>query len=109
MTGKLGCTQMAFIFLECRNGTVLECLVSRKDFDRLRSHHWYAARSGKEAFYAAARIDGPDARVNHENGNGLDKRCNGESPRASRNQDGRPRPGCVVRGLPQRCKIKKTD
>ena len=43
----------AVIFLE-RRGTVLECPVSRKDFDRVRRHHWYVDRSGKGAFYAAA-------------------------------------------------------
>ena len=75
----------AVIFLERRNGTVLECLVSRKDFDRVRKHHWYVDRSGKGAFYAAAWIAGvtvhmhrylcPDwPQVNHENGNGLDNR-----------------------------------
>ena len=36
----------AVIFLERRDGTVLECLVSRKDFDRV-SHHWYVDRNGK--------------------------------------------------------------
>src|SRR5215469_3650649 len=46
------------IFLERRDGTVLECLISRKDFDRVRSHHWYANRNGKRTFYAAAWIDG---------------------------------------------------
>jgi hypothetical protein len=75
----------AVIFLERQNGTVLECLVSRQDFDRLRKHHWYVDRTGKEASYAAAWIDGaqvhmhkylcPDwAQVNHESGNGLDNR-----------------------------------
>ena len=74
----------AVIFLE-RRGTVLECLVSRKDFDRVRRHHWYVDRSGKGAFYAAAWIDGAQvhmhkylcpnwAQVNHENGSGLDNR-----------------------------------
>ena len=74
----------AVIFLE-RRGTVLECPVSRKDFDRVRRHHWYVDRSGKGAFYAAAWIAGvtvhmhrylcPDwPQVNHENGNGLDNR-----------------------------------
>jgi len=48
----------AVIFLDRRNGTVLECLVSRKDFDRVKGHHWCAARSGKGPFYAAAWIDG---------------------------------------------------
>ena len=75
----------AVIFLERRDGTVLECLVSRKDFDRVSRHHWYANRNGKRAFYAAAWIDGAHvqmhkylcsnwAQVNHENGNGLDNR-----------------------------------
>ena len=75
----------AVIFLEHRNGTVLECLVSRKDFDRIRKHHWYANRIGKRTFYAAAWIDGAQihmhkhlcpnwARVNHENGKSLDNR-----------------------------------
>jgi hypothetical protein len=32
----------AVIFLERRNGTVLEWLVSRQDFHRVRRHHWYA-------------------------------------------------------------------
>ena len=48
----------AVMFLERQNGTVLECLVSREDFDRVRKHHWYLDRSGKGAFYAAAWIDG---------------------------------------------------
>ena len=76
---------MAVIFLECQDGTVLECLVSRKDFDSVRRHHWYANRNGKGASYAAARIDGAHVhmhkylcpgwqQVNHENGNGLDNR-----------------------------------
>jgi hypothetical protein len=75
----------AVIFLECRDGTVLECLVSRKDFDRISRHHWYAHSNGKGAFYAAAWIDGTQvhmhkylcpnwAQVKHENGNGLDNR-----------------------------------
>ena len=75
----------AVIFLERRDGTVLECLVSRKDFDRVRRHHWYANRNGKRTFYAAAWLDGAQvhmhkylcpgrAQVNHENGNGLDNR-----------------------------------
>lgn len=46
------------IFLERQNGTVLECLVSRKDFARVRRHHWHANKNGKGAFYAAAWIDG---------------------------------------------------
>src|SRR5215472_10108668 len=49
---------LAVIFLERQDGTVLECLVSRKDFDRVRRHHWYANRNGKGASYAAAWIDG---------------------------------------------------
>ena len=36
----------AVIFLERRDGTVLECLVSRKDFHRVRRHHWYANKNG---------------------------------------------------------------
>jgi hypothetical protein len=74
----------AVIFLERRDGTVLECLVSRKDFHRVRRHHWYANRNGKRASYAVAWIDGAQvqmhkhlcphwAQVNHQNGNGLDK------------------------------------
>ena len=74
----------AVIFLERQNGTVLECL-GRKDFDRVRRHHWYVDRNGKGASYAAAWIDGANvhmhkylcakwAQVNHENGNGLDDR-----------------------------------
>src|SRR5215469_14489384 len=73
------------IFLERRGGTVLECLVSRKDFDRVRRHHWYANKNGKRTFYAAAWIDGEQVhmhkylcpnwtQVNHENGDGLDNR-----------------------------------
>jgi len=83
----------AVIFLELRNGTVLECLVPRRDFDRLRKHHWYVDRSGKGAFYAAAWIAGAGvhmhkhlcpgwAQVNHENGVGLDNRR--ENPRGVR-------------------------
>ena len=75
----------ALISLERRDGTVLQFLVSRKDVDRVRKHHWYVDSSGKGAFYAAARIDGTQihmhkylrpgwAQVNHENGNGLDNR-----------------------------------
>jgi hypothetical protein len=75
----------ALIFLERRDGTVLECSVSRKDFDRVRIDHWFPNENGKGAFYAAAWIDGvmvhmhkhlyPSwALVNHENGNGLDNR-----------------------------------
>ena len=74
----------AVIFLERQNGTVLECL-GRKDFDRVRRHHWYVDTTGKGASYAAAWIDGAQvhthkylcpnwAQVNHENGNGLDNR-----------------------------------
>ena len=37
----------AVILLERRNGTVLECLVSRKDFHRVRRHHWYVNKNGK--------------------------------------------------------------
>src|SRR5215469_8881131 len=48
----------AVVFLERQDGTVLECLVSRKDFDRVTRHHWYANRNGKRTFYAAAWIDG---------------------------------------------------
>jgi hypothetical protein len=44
----------AVIFLERRNGTVLECLISRKDFHRVRRHHWYANKNGKRASYAVA-------------------------------------------------------
>src|SRR5215467_6907342 len=73
------------ILLERRDGTVLECLVSRKDFHRVSRHHWYANKSGKGASYAVAWIDGAQvqmhkhlcrhwAQVNHENGNGLDNR-----------------------------------
>jgi len=68
-----------------QNGTVLECLVSRKDFDGVRRHHWYVDTTGKGAFYATAWIDGVNIhmhkylcpgwpQVNHENGNGLDNR-----------------------------------
>jgi hypothetical protein len=75
----------AVIFLEHRDGTVLECLVSRKDFHRVRRHHWYANKNGKGASYAVAWIDGAQvqmhkqlcpnwAQVNHQNGNGLDNR-----------------------------------
>jgi len=75
----------AVIFLERQDGTVLECLVSRKDFARVRKHHWYENRNGKGASYAAAWIDGVHvhmhkylcpgwAQVNHRNGNGLDNR-----------------------------------
>jgi len=75
----------AVIFLERRNGTVLECLVSRKDFHRVIRRHWYANKNGKRASYAVAWIDGAQvqmhkhlcphwAQVNHENGNGLDNR-----------------------------------
>src|SRR5215469_7380559 len=64
---------------------VLECLVSRKDFDGVRRHHWYVDTTGKGAFYATAWIDGVNIhmhkylcpgwpQVNHENGNGLDNR-----------------------------------
>jgi hypothetical protein len=74
----------AVIFLERRDGTVLECLVSRKDFHRVSRHHWYANKNGKRASHAVARIDGAQvqmhkhlcpnwAQVNHQNGNGLDK------------------------------------
>jgi len=76
---------MAVIFLERQNGTVLQCLVSRKDFARVRRHHWYANRNGKGASYATAWIAGAHVhmhkylrpgwqQVNHENGNGLDNR-----------------------------------
>jgi len=75
----------AVIFLERRNGTVFECLVSRKDFYRVRRHHWYANKNGKRASYAVAWIDGAQvqmhkhlcpnwAQVNHQNGDGLDNR-----------------------------------
>jgi hypothetical protein len=75
----------AVIFLERRDGTVLECLVSRTDFHRVRRHHWYVNRNEKGTFYAVAWIDGarvqmhkhlcPNwAQVNHQNGNGLDNR-----------------------------------
>ena len=73
----------AVIYLERRDGTVLECLVSRKDFHRVRRHHWYVNKNGKRASYAVAWIDGAQvqmhkhlrpnwAQVNHQNGNGLD-------------------------------------
>ena len=75
----------AVIFLERRDGTVLECLVSRKDFQRVRRHHWYANKNGKRTSYAVAWIGGAQvqmhkdlcpnwAQVNHQNGNGLDNR-----------------------------------
>ena len=75
----------AVIFLERRDGTVLECLVSRRDFHRVRRHHWYADRNQKGTFYADAWIDGARVQmhkylcpnwvqVNHRNGNGLDNR-----------------------------------
>jgi hypothetical protein len=48
----------AVIFLERRDGTILECLVSRKDFHKVRRHHWYANKNGKRASYAVAWIDG---------------------------------------------------
>jgi hypothetical protein len=50
------CRGTAVIFLERHNGTVLQCLVSRKDFDKVRKHHWYVDRNGKGASYAAAWI-----------------------------------------------------
>ena len=73
----------AVILMERRDGTILECLVSRKDFHRVRRHHWYANTNGKRAFYAVAWIGGAQvqmhkylcpnwAQVNHQNGNGLD-------------------------------------
>jgi hypothetical protein len=52
---KLRC-RTAVVFLERRDGTVLECLVSRKDFHRVRRHHWYANKNGKGASYAVAWI-----------------------------------------------------
>jgi hypothetical protein len=75
----------AVIFLERRDGAALERLVSRKDFRRVRRHHWYANKNGKGASYAVAWIDGAQvqmhkhlcpnwAQVNHQNGNGLDNR-----------------------------------
>jgi hypothetical protein len=75
----------AVIFIERRDGTVLECLISRTDFHRVRRHHWYANKNGKRASYAVAWIDGAQvqmhkhlcphwAQVNHQNGNGLDNR-----------------------------------
>ena len=75
----------AVISLERRDGRVVECLVSRKDFDRVRRHHWYVNGNGKLTFYAAAWIGGAQvhvhkylcpnwAQVNHENGNGLNNR-----------------------------------
>ena len=81
----------AVIFLERRDGTVLECLVSRKDFHRVRRHHWYANKNGKRASYAVAWIDGAQvqmhkhlcpnwAQVNHQNGNGLDERRENQEP-----------------------------
>ena len=77
--------QTAVIFLERRDGTVLECLVSRQDFHRVRRHHWYVNKNGKRASYAVAWIDGAQVQmhkhlcpnwpqVNHPNGNGLDNR-----------------------------------
>jgi hypothetical protein len=53
----------AVIFLERRDGTVLECLVSRKDFHRVREHHWYANKNGKRASYAVAWIDGAQVQM----------------------------------------------
>ena len=75
----------AVIFLERRDRTILECLVSRKDFRRVRGHHWYANRNGKRASYAVTWIAGAQVQmhkhlcpnwvqVNHQNGNGLDNR-----------------------------------
>ena len=75
----------AVIFLERRDGTVLECLVSRKDFHRVRRHRWYSNNNGKLASYAIAWIDGAQvqmhkhlcpnwAQIKHQNGNGLDNR-----------------------------------
>jgi len=37
----------AVILMERRDGTILECLVSRKDFDKVRKHHRYKAGSGR--------------------------------------------------------------
>ena len=53
----------AVIFLERRDGTVLECLVSRKDFYRVRRHHWYVNRNEKGTFYTAAWIDGAQVQM----------------------------------------------
>jgi hypothetical protein len=75
----------AVIFLERRNGSVLKCLVSRKDFERVRRLHWFVGENGRQTFYAATWIDGGkvlmhkylrphSAQVKHENGNGLDNR-----------------------------------
>ena len=77
----------AVISLERRDGRVVECLVSRKDFARVERHHWCANRNGKGASYAAAWIDGAPVhmhkylcpgwqQINHANGNGLDRREN---------------------------------
>jgi hypothetical protein len=104
---KLRC-RTAVIFLERRDGTVLECLVSQKDFHRVRRHHWYVNRNEKGTFYAAAWIDSAQvqmhkhlcphwAQVNHQNGNGLDRErsaCSPLSCSSSCNPGTRPGPSC---------------
>src|SRR5208283_4217364 len=38
-------------------------IVSRKDFQRVRRHHWYANKNGKRASYAVAWIDGAQVQM----------------------------------------------
>src|SRR3974390_1955662 len=48
----------AVIFLERRDGTILECQVSREDFEGVSRHHWYVGANGRPGFCAVAWIDG---------------------------------------------------
>jgi hypothetical protein len=55
----------AVIFLERQDGAVLDCLVFRKDFEKVRGHRLVRMQEWKS---------GVLPRVKHENGNGLDYR-----------------------------------